>query len=287
MAQQLAAAGSSPAEEVAETEIPEVEGEETDELADEQAAADTGVDGENAEIDQDDELDQPRIPRRRLNEVLAQKKQAEDRVQQFEQLQQNPDALIAYANALKSNGTPVQVAPKVDPLALPEGTELFGNEELLYQQNKLLRGELDELKQAVGGVTQFKQQTESQRQDTEFRDTLSAMKASTGLDIPEVLMPEIAQSTAAIFMGSQKINKPISIADATKKAFQLAQMDNILTRAKAGAYSAGVQTNKRQIAQGRVASGGVGPTKPDYSKMSPYEVALQSAKDAIAQAAKG
>jgi hypothetical protein len=226
------------------------------------------------------------------DEKLATQAELQTAKQEVELLRQQQkeylDRLVATNRIPDQPQTPV--TPEADPLDLVLQTEYAVDDEgqamrVIVAEMRKLREENRTLREDVKGVTQYRQQTEAERMDVEFQTALTTLGAKTGLVVSPDKMKALADKTALIIKGQLAMNEKVNVSEATEMAFTFMQNNNLLANAAQGGYTAGITQNKRDITATRT-PGGVGKTEPDYSTMSAHEVALLSAKEALAKVEK-
>jgi hypothetical protein len=257
----------------------------TDEVLPEEEENQTGEDDDDSHEAGAGASEEKTVPLSALQAERKKRQQLEEKNAQFEQVLGNPEALagvLRKAQQINETHTP-EVSEEDQLLAQLEVMETASEGEELLKQfaiNQVKKTKL--LMQQTQGITHQTQQQQEQALLQEFNDTVSALERQMGVQLtPEQKMEVEKQATALAQVHYLQTNSVGSVADHTTKAFKLYTMDNVIAQAKKKTAAAVQRGNKVAISQSRPNGAGVGRTTPDYSKMSDYDIALQSARDAI------
>lgn len=245
----------NPTEEV-EVESPATEEEVTEEEAVAEPETEEGVtEEEPGELEDEDDLDAPKIPRRRLNEVASQRDQYKQEAEYYKQLVQNPQALQTLTGEDESKF----LAP--GEVLLPEKASDEFYEELDYIRYNNERAQQQyRIQQAKSQAveSQQKQYQAQQQAIQDFTNTLDALAKSDNVALTDADLAAIREQGEILELGYIQKRKSVSYADLAKQAYNLVRPQLEAGKEKAKLAAKTQRTEQVLGQKKRVVSGQVG-----------------------------
>lgn len=275
----------NPAEEV-EVESPATEEEVTEEEAAAEPETEQGVtEEEPGELEDEDDLDAPKIPRRRLNEVASQRDQYKQEAEYYKQLVQNPQALQTLTGEDESRF----LAP--GEVLLPEKAADEFYEELDYIRYNNERAQQQyRIQQAKSQAveSQQKQYQAQQQAIQDFTNTLDALAKSDNVALTEADLAAIREQGEILELGYIQKRKSVSYADLAKQAYNLVrpQLEAGKEKAKLAAKTQRTEQvlgQKKRVVSGQVGTIGGASVAAEKQFKSPQEAMEAAYREAYGE----